>query len=394
MYKLFFVIVSISIGSGIINPLMGPILFSDAGFFAGGSNAERIQAYSLIMAVYAIGMILGNPVWGALSNRLGGHRALNHALSGSVLGLLFCLAGLFFTSFPLFLIGRSMDGLMAGRRTIVLSMLSSGRKDTVDVFRRAEMMNAIGLLIGPVASGLLVASSPGLPLRHYSGPLVAMLVLLLLNLVVIRDPVLAAPRSGRAPGSGGSFVLLKRALPRYFSFFMFQLGWYLFFFSLTPYITVNLDFSPMMIGVFFFSLTLLYILALAALFPFLKRRLSDVQSACLAFMTGICSLWSMWLWGDDPFIFLAGGAGVVTAAAIVTPLFSSSIADAGKPAGNGVALGFQNALVGFAWLAATFSNGYLTAMSPLAAFALAASCFLFASLFIGLLSLEKAGFRY
>lgn len=395
MNRILLVLLFVSIGSGIITPMLGPAIFSEAGFFPATGNADRIAAYSGVMAVYALGMILGNPLWGVLSDSLGRRKAIIFSLVAGTFGLLLSLASMVYAIFLLFLLGRLVDGLMAGRRTIALSMLSSASTDRLATFRKTEILNAMGLLIGPLLGGLLVPSAGNLPLHHYCAPLVLMLALMVINIFLIPKETMP---SGNPPAirraSILAFLRSNKSITLYLTFFPFQLGWYLFVLSLLPYVVIEYGFTPLQIGLFSAGQILVYILVLLIASPFLKRKTSEGMYAEVALVMGIAALLAMWKFGSSLMVFIVASAFMISAAAIATPIFSKHISELGQAGNNGVAIGVQNGIVGCAWLLASLSNGFLTRNAPLSAFLFAAGCFASVAIVLRLYAVKRHLFRF
>lgn len=395
MNRILLVLLFVSIGSGIINPMLGPALFSEAGFFPASGNADRIAAYSCVMAAYALGMVIGNPLWGVFSDSLGRRRAIIFSLIAGTAGLLLSLASMIYAVFLLFMLGRLIDGLMAGRRTIALSMLACASTDRLAIFRKTEILNASGLLIGPLLGGLLVPGAGNLPLHHYCAPLVLMLALTVINIFLI-------PKENEAPGSRAAprstailaFLRSNKSITLYLTFFAFQLGWYLFVLSLLPYVVIQYGFTPWQIGLFSAGQILIYILVLLVASPLLKRKTSEGMYAEVALVTGLVALLSMWRSGSSLMVFILASAITISAAAIATPIFSKHISELGHAGNNGAAIGVQNGIVGCAWLLASLSNGFVTQNAPLSAFLMAAACFLIVAVVLRLYAVKRHLFRF
>ena len=146
MPSLLIVIFLITMSTSIISPLVGPLFFSDHGFLPHANDSLKMYAYSLTMGVYALGMIVGNPVWGMIADKKGQKRAIIWALTGSLFGYALCFISFFlFAGVAFFFLGRAIDGLMAGRRAIALSMLAAATEDKFSAFRFSEMATAAGL---------------------------------------------------------------------------------------------------------------------------------------------------------------------------------------------------------------------------------------------------------
>lgn len=395
MNRIFCVVLFVSIGSSIITPMLGPIIFSDAGFFPSATNSDRMVAYSYVMAVYALGMIFGNPLWGALSDRLGRRSAFIISLTAGIFGLAFSLASIIYAAFFLFILGRWIDGLMAGRRTIALSMLSSASTDKLATFRKTEILNASGLLLGPLLGGMMVPSGDHLPLHHYGAPLVLMLALTIINIFLVpRQEYPTAHAAVERPPSILALLRSNKSITLYLTFFLFQIGWHLFFLSLLPYAVIHYKFTPFQLGLFSTAQVLIYILILLVLSPRLKRKTSEGLYAESALFIGIISLLAIWSSGNKLMVFALASAAMISATAIVIPIFSKHIAELGHGSHDGATIGVQNGIIGCAWLLAALSNGFMTQNAPLHAFLLAAACFFSVAIILRLYAVKRHLFHF
>lgn len=354
MNSLFLILFFITIGSGIINPLIGPLIFSEHGFFGESSFDYKMHAYALIMGGYALGTILGNLTWGIISDKIGGRKAIIWALLGSLIGYLLCFISLFYSVFILFLLGRCLDGLMTGRRAIVLAMIvKTSKEDTTTVFRYSEITNAAGLFLGPALCGLLVNFPQKVPLYYYSSPLLIMGLIMVFNIILIGRQttpikVIQNPNDQLLQVQKTFFNI--RLLSSYFMFFILQLGWYLYFLAITPYIIVEWKFTPLGVGIFFSGLILLYIFILLWVFPGLKKIMSEGKLSLLSLIIGGVSMILMGSDTEHYYLFLIYNIGIVIAISCNIPIFMAKITRLKGNDEQGKTIGIQNTFIGFAWL--------------------------------------------
>lgn len=335
-----------------INPLIGPLIFSEHGFFGGSSFDYKMHAYALIMGGYALGAIIGNPAWGIISDKTGGKKAVILALLGSLIGYSLCCISLFYSVFILFLSGRCLDGLMTGRRAVVLAMIvQTSKEDKTTVFRYSEIANAAGLLLGPALCGLFVNFSHKVPLYYYSTPLLLMGLVMVFNIILMiryNAPVKHIPDHTLMQVQNSFFNV--RLVSLYIMFFILQSGWYLYFLSITPYIIVEWKFTPLGVGIFFSILILIYISMLIWIFPGLKKIMSEEKLSLLTLAIGG---FSMILMGGDTkhyYLFLIYNMGIVIAISCNIPIFMAKISRLTENDEQGKTIGIQNTFIGFAWL--------------------------------------------
>lgn len=353
MAYLYLIIFFITLGTGIISPLIGPILFTDYGFFdATVAHAQRVYAYALLMGVYALGMIFSHLLWGYIADRIGGKKAIIWALGGSLLGYFLCCISFFYSLFFLFLWGRLLDGLMAGRRSVALSLLAQQGQNPSQLFRYAEIANGMGLLIGPAISGLLINFSQPVPLYYYALPLAIMALIMITNISLIA----CAPIKNivSAQKKQIKFKLSGSLLKSYGQFFIIQLSWYGYFLVLTPLVILRWQFTPLQVGLFFSGMVFFYIFALGAMVPAFRRVAMNTENVLTSalLVTGL-SLLFLFYTSDSFWKFLAGNMGVIVGMAFLTPGYMAQITAQTEEIHRGKIVGIQNALIGLAWLSAS-----------------------------------------
>ncbi|STX51010.1 transporter of the major facilitator superfamily (MFS) [Legionella busanensis] len=358
MNSLLLVVFLISMGSGIINPLMGPLIFSDQGFFLTSSFELKMQAYVLLMGIYAFGNIIGNLVWGVISDKIGGKKAIIGALIGSIIAYILFFISLFSIIFFLFFIGRLVDGLMAGRRTVALSMVSLASRDKLKSFRYFEIANALGLFFGPILCGVLVNFSGQVPLYYYSLPLLIMLIGVVVNIFLILNSNIEKSKSTSKEKFKQTFFTLP-LITCYIAFFILQLAWYLYFLAITPYIIIRWKFTPLGVGLFFSLLVFIYIATLLFILPAIKKIMGERLVSIISLVMGGLGMILTGLGTNYYYLFLIFNIGIVMAIACNTPIYMTKIVSLKKDHEQGKTIGIQNSIIGFAWLFAAFIIGYL-----------------------------------
>ncbi|MBN9231018.1 MAG: hypothetical protein BGO90_10810 [Legionella sp. 40-6] len=351
MAYLYLIIFFITLGTGIISPLIAPMLFTENGFFAASvTHEQRVYAYALIMGVYAVGMIFSHLLWGFIADRIGGKKAIIWALSGSLLGYILCCISFIYALFFLFLWGRLLDGFMAGRRSVAIALLAQQGQNSSHVFRYAEIANGMGLLIGPAVSGLLINFSRPVPLYYYALPLAIMALIMITNISLIAW----APLKNSVPERKKhmKFDLSGSLLKLYLQFFMIQLSWYGYFLVLTPLVILRWQFTPLQVGLFFSGMVLFYIFALGIIVPACREfALKNLLTGALL-VTGF-SLLFMFYTSEIFWKFLIGNIGVITGMAFLNPGYMAQITAQTDSAHRGKVVGIQSGLIGFAWLCAS-----------------------------------------
>lgn len=218
---LFFTLVVIMLGFGIIIPIMPTYITS---FGASGS------AMGLLMATFSVMQFLFAPVWGKLSDRYGRKPLLILGVLGNVIALI--LLGLSTELWMLFA-ARALSGILSSA-TLPTAMAYIGDSTSHD--QRSGGMGLMGaamgagMVLGPGLGGMLSVQSLHLPFFVAAGLSV---VALLLVLFILPESL---PESRRFPGvriTGPQFGDMWRSLSTPIGFLLI-LG-FLYSFGLTNF---------------------------------------------------------------------------------------------------------------------------------------------------------------
>ncbi|KTC88771.1 MFS transporter [Fluoribacter dumoffii] len=350
----YLILFIISIGSSIIFPLIGPLFLSDGGVLPRATNYFRLNAYSLTIGVYYLGMIVGALLWGFISEFIGPRKTLLLCSVGAILSYVLCIFALFISSFILFFLGRAMDGLLSGRRAVVMSALSMTETDKNLVFRKVEIMNALGLLIGPILAGYLVNFKKTVPLYYYSLPFFVVLTLSILSVLFvlrIREP----PVTEKINLSYFEFYFyLKNSI--FIKYLFTQITWYFYFLCIIPFSIVKKGFSSYEIGLFFSGITFCFLFFLQFFYQRLINKFGIILLKKISMIVSIFSLFLIGTFWHNFFLFILANLGIAFSIAIINPLFLAVISNKFKK-NQGVVMGLQSSIVGLSSVIAAALSG-------------------------------------
>ena len=207
MLTLFFVVFLDLIGFGMIIPVFP--------FYAQQVGVDPASVI-FFLGLYSLGQLVGAPIWGMLSDRIGRRPVLLITLlanAGASLMLAYADSGVFLG------VSRIVAGFAAGN-------IATAYAYTTDITTDAARPRALGLLgsafglgfiLGPAIGGLLAGSNPddvGALARVAHGAAVLSLVAFVLTLLRLPESLPAERRSVRGAKRSGMMALFKRPVLR------------------------------------------------------------------------------------------------------------------------------------------------------------------------------------
>lgn len=204
MKKLVLVIVLFTIfldifNLGLIYPIFTSLVFEGNGGLVPPDSSEfyKNAIFGVLISLFPFGQFLGAPIIGQFSDHFGRRKLLIITLMGTVITLLICAFGLYFSSFLALFLGRFIGGLMAGNMTLAYASIAdlSSEQEKVKNFALIPLVTGIGFAFGPYIAGELAnpdfhsLAGPGLPFI-----LAAAMSLLNLLLVVWKFPDTFTPK--------------------------------------------------------------------------------------------------------------------------------------------------------------------------------------------------------
>ncbi|GAB4070136.1 MFS transporter [Ancylobacter sonchi] len=236
--------------------LMYPLIVA---LFGGGWVAEtyapatRDALLSLAFALFPIGMFFGASLLGDLSDALGRRRTLMLCMGGLAAGYALMWAALEIGHLWLFFLGRLACGLMAGTAPIAqASVVDAAPEDQRSAaMAQVVLVNTLGMVAGPAIGGVLGHWDFRLPLG-------LALALCLVTLALLRSAHFASDEARRVLKLDWKqpFLLLVRIgdrpailLPGA-SFFLFQLGFLIYYTFILVEMQGSYGFSTAELGLF------------------------------------------------------------------------------------------------------------------------------------------------
>ncbi|MBA1289134.1 MFS transporter [Pseudomonas japonica] len=234
-FTLLLIIFIDGLGTALLLPMLPSLLDPDnpAGVLFGTAftSAAVTWLYGVLLAGYALAMMVGAPLLGALSDRIGRRPTLLIAVAGSVTGYALCTWSVSQRSVVLLVIGRLIGGAFAGSVPVAQAMLVQTPGQAMKRIGWVMFAMTAGFFAGPALAGILMADN-----KHSASLLPPLLVALGLSAVCMVLATLLPPSSrpsnpvgpslSRQVLNGFSSVSTRRPL---LALLWLQIGWNLLY---------------------------------------------------------------------------------------------------------------------------------------------------------------------
>lgn len=157
LFTLFLVILIDALGVSLIYPILPSLFLKPTGLLGPTvAISTRDFWYAFSLSVFPVGMFLGMPIIGTLSDRFGRKRMMLFCLLGSAAGYLVCAGAIWSSSMWIFFGGRFISGLCASSSAIAMAAIadvSVSTEDEVGKMGWPMVAQLGGFIIGPLISG-------------------------------------------------------------------------------------------------------------------------------------------------------------------------------------------------------------------------------------------------
>ncbi|ASK79632.1 hypothetical protein CF386_11295 [Paraphotobacterium marinum] len=290
---LFLTIVIDIMGVGIIIPLMPDLFFGNKLIFQFDNNLQFL-AYGLAMAIWPLGLVLGAPIIGELSDKFGRKKLIILSLVFTAISYFIIALSIETKNFYLFIFARLLGGIFAGSFEVAQAY-------TVDISssgERAKNMGYIiiaanlGTIIGPILSGIINDPMYNLPI--YTVILLAG-ILSIINACLVK--LFLSVDQPKFPSLKISLLHCLKTIFFLFSdkrvnalglvFILMQLGYGLFYLGVPVFLQMKFDYSVQFIS-FYFAVMGIAVVLFAFFQEYLFKALSEVKLYIISSI--ICSI--------------------------------------------------------------------------------------------------------
>ncbi len=159
---LMLTIVIDALGVGLVFPVFASIFSQSGGFIPQGTSVTITNLlYGITLAAFPIGMFIGAPVLGDLSDHIGRKKVLLICLYAECICMWLCALALFLSNISFIIIFRFLTGLFAGSIGIAQAAvidISPPEKKAVNL-SLISIALGVGFAVGPVAGSYFTVNS-------------------------------------------------------------------------------------------------------------------------------------------------------------------------------------------------------------------------------------------
>jgi MFS transporter, DHA1 family, tetracycline resistance protein len=161
--SLFLIIFFDYFSLGLIYPIFTSLVFLGNGGIIPLEASEfyKNATYSLLITLFPFAKFFGAPVLGKLSDQYGCRKLLIMSLVGTVVALMICTVGIFYSSLSALFFGRLVGGLIGGKTALIYAFIAklSNSQQKVRNFALIQLASGIGFSSGPYISSLVSKSA-------------------------------------------------------------------------------------------------------------------------------------------------------------------------------------------------------------------------------------------
>jgi MFS transporter, DHA1 family, tetracycline resistance protein len=276
---------------GLMYPVIVALFAQPAVIRAYGAEGSDIRL-SLAFSLFPLGMFFGAALLGDLSDALGRRRTLLICMGGLSCAYLLMLVGVSTGMLTLFLAGRLLSGLMAGTGPIAQAAMveHAGTEQRGDALSHIVLVNCLALVSGPAVGGLLGHLDLRLPLGF------ALVLCAVAFAWIARSRLAEQPRKRVQRGWRRPFQVFAAAWRHpvigclALSFFLFQLGFALYYVYILVQMTKAYDLSTAALGLFSAALGAGFVLGSTVFYRLAAKHLRQRQSSVAVLGLGLCGV--------------------------------------------------------------------------------------------------------
>src|SRR3990167_703636 len=385
VFPFFIVIIIDALGFGMMAPLLAPMITASYGMLGNTAYAQHLL-YGIVLAAFPLSYMIGAPFLGLLSDYYGRRNVLFVCLIGALIGFVFYALSFFYASAALLILGRIIAGCASGSQGVAqaaMADMSHGKEKAVNIG-----IIAVGLTIGLVTGPLLAAVLSNSQLVSWfslTTPFYFVIILSVVNLFLLFYWIPAGARMTEGSGDPGFLSYKKiRHLTQNKNtrlliavFFLFELGWSLYYQSLALFLAKTVHYGTSQIGFFSTYVGVALCMSLIILVRVCVRWLNLKKVVSYALFIGMLSLFFLF---TSPNIFIQSllAIPITATVALVYTLLITFLSDSVASNEQGLLMGITDSVLSLAFAMTGFLSGWLAYFSVYIPFVLASFFWLLA----------------
>lgn len=348
-----------AIGFGLVLPLLPYLVGTQHATIL---TRDPALAMGLVLAVFPICSMVGTPLLGYCSDKLGRRPILLGSLLGTALGLGITSLAIITKSLIGLIVGRGLTGLLGASQPLAQATVT----DIAAPARKAYWLGwvavamTVGMLAGPMLGGALAKPSARLGLAL---PFVVATLLALLNAgflaYVFKETHQLQTKIARLPWRDFGMALLKPSLlPKLIAFTGLELSWSWCFQGLGVVVSPYAHWSALHTATVMSSLGICMSLGLSFIFPFWLKRASVKRISGISLIIMILA-WLMGLISNLGLVWVFAAAGLTIAVGIGYTAILTELSDATTRYQQGWLMGVAASLLALAWAVSGLGLGWV-----------------------------------
>jgi DHA1 family tetracycline resistance protein-like MFS transporter len=358
--------------------------------------------YGLLTATYSFFQLIGAPILGGWSDKLGRKKILLISEAGTFFAWLIFLIGLLLPahpsslfSIPLFMIflGRALDGLTGGNISVANAYVAdiSPNEDRKQNFGKMAAASNLGFIFGPLLAGLLGATAMGNLLPVIVTALTSLVAIFVIHFSIPANKHTDKKELPKVPLNRLSTLLKLPNIPYFLTLhFLIFLGFNFFYVGFPVYAAGELHWTVLQLGIFFAFLSGMMVLIQGPVLTFLAKR----GSGAVLVITGSLILgvgFVLLKFNSLPLIY-TGAFFFAVGNGIMWPSFVALLSNTGDEHVQGMIQGFAGSAGSLASIIGLISGAFLYHIVGSGLFVITATfMLLIAFAAIPLIKIEKRG---
>lgn len=375
---IYFLIIAIdSISFGLIGPIIAPLLAKSSIFFSSvHSIFLHYLIYGILISLFSLAFMIAAPILGYLSDHFGRKKILFFCLVIALIAFFIYAIAFILKNIFLFMMARLLAGISAGSQGVAQAAVVDFAKQHEKplVVSTIAIGMTMGLIVGPLLASIWTHAASWLPFVIVMG--LSFIALLLLTCIKSSQKIYSTKHIKNA---FSTFVKKPGTVYLLTLFFLFELGWSLYYQSLPLWLGLHWHMKNPELG--FINSYVGTLLAICLYFGCRigSRFVSLPNLIQCSFALGVIALFLL-IFKNSLLYFLILALPIVFAVAIIYPGLIALLSELCSPEQQGLMMGTTDALLAFAFAVTGLLSSILMYLNPFLPFLAASLCWIAAAI--------------